>query len=246
MKTKAAIQYSRSPFASTPKGSETRLRIIEVAISLFGKEGYARTSTRAIASAAGVNAPALQYYFGGKDGLYLACATYIVSVARSRLDPMIDEVMASSQNETNIDRLILYYCRLQRAYSKLFLNDESASKWSAFMSRDRVGLDGRHAFLSIQREFGNRYADLCAFLIGRITDTPPDHPKTLVRLLTIRAQLEPFQTPAGRPLEAITNRGTRIRARQLAISLIEEQTAAILRACARPSRLPSRRRHPVG
>ena len=53
------------PAVGYVKGQETRLRIILAAIDLFGEEGYERASTRKIAIAAGVNLPALQYYFAG-------------------------------------------------------------------------------------------------------------------------------------------------------------------------------------
>lgn len=85
-----SAKSSTHRFASSRKGAETRLRIINVAIDLFGSKGYVRASTRAIAVAAGVNAPALQYYFGGKSGLYLACAEHVVAAARSTLDPVIN------------------------------------------------------------------------------------------------------------------------------------------------------------
>jgi AcrR family transcriptional regulator len=51
------------------RGEETRARIIAAAMRLFGEKGYEAASTRDIAAAAGVNAPALQYYFDKKEGV---------------------------------------------------------------------------------------------------------------------------------------------------------------------------------
>ncbi len=48
------------------------------AIRLFGEKGFDGASTRDIATAAGVNAPALQYYFDSKEGLFTACVEHIV------------------------------------------------------------------------------------------------------------------------------------------------------------------------
>src|SRR5215469_13323418 len=59
------------------RGEETRLRIIATAIPLFGRRGFDGVSTREIAAEAGVNPPALQYYFDSKEGLYRACCEYI-------------------------------------------------------------------------------------------------------------------------------------------------------------------------
>lgn len=54
------------------KGAETRLRILTAALQAFGSAGAAGATTRKIAHEAGVSLPALKYYFGGKEGLYLA------------------------------------------------------------------------------------------------------------------------------------------------------------------------------
>ena len=42
------------------------------ALRLFSEKGFAKTSTRAIAQAAGVNIASISYYFGDKAGLYRA------------------------------------------------------------------------------------------------------------------------------------------------------------------------------
>jgi AcrR family transcriptional regulator len=44
--------------------------ILEAARSLFAERGFAGTSTRAIATAAGVNLAMIHYYFGNKEQLY--------------------------------------------------------------------------------------------------------------------------------------------------------------------------------
>lgn len=51
-------------------GDRTRERIIEVALPLFAAHGYAGTSVRTVASAAGVNVATLAYHFSDKEGLY--------------------------------------------------------------------------------------------------------------------------------------------------------------------------------
>lgn len=220
--------------AGYAKGEETRLRIIETAIELFGEQGYERASTRNIAAAAGVNSPALQYYFKGKAGLYTACADHIMQTARLQLDPVIEEVLQATQSKQTVDQLIAHYCRLQATLFNFLLEANGSGKWSLFMARDRLGLDGRDAFRHIKRKFGSRYVDLCAALIGRITGRKADDPETLVRLTTINAQIFPFQRPEGTPLDAMS--GTRMAGdiKKLAADIIREQTTAILRACARP------------
>lgn len=51
-------------------GEAARARLLDEAVRLFAEQGFARTSTRAIAQASGVNISAISYYFGDKEGLY--------------------------------------------------------------------------------------------------------------------------------------------------------------------------------
>jgi AcrR family transcriptional regulator len=51
-------------------GDETRARILEVALPLFADHGFAGTSVRDVARAAGVNVATLAYHFRDKQGLY--------------------------------------------------------------------------------------------------------------------------------------------------------------------------------
>ena len=51
------------------RGEDARRRILEAALEMFATVGYEGTSTRHLAERAGVNLPAIQYYFGSKEGL---------------------------------------------------------------------------------------------------------------------------------------------------------------------------------
>jgi AcrR family transcriptional regulator len=64
--------------AASRKGDETRKRILAVALEEFGEHGFTGATTRAISQKAGLRLPAVQYYFGDKEGLYLACAEEVV------------------------------------------------------------------------------------------------------------------------------------------------------------------------
>jgi AcrR family transcriptional regulator len=52
---------------------DTRQRILQAAIQLFGEIGYALATTRLIAEAAGVNEVTLFRHFGSKKALMMAC-----------------------------------------------------------------------------------------------------------------------------------------------------------------------------
>ena len=56
-------------------GTEARQLLLHTALRLFAEKGFAKTSTREIALAAGANIAAISYYFGDKAGLYRAAFT---------------------------------------------------------------------------------------------------------------------------------------------------------------------------
>jgi TetR/AcrR family transcriptional regulator, regulator of cefoperazone and chloramphenicol sensitivity len=60
------------------RSEATRAALVRAALDLFGAKGYEATSTREIAAAAGANIAAIAYHFGGKEGLRLACADFVV------------------------------------------------------------------------------------------------------------------------------------------------------------------------
>lgn len=81
--------------ASHGKGEDTARRILLAAIEVFAEEGYEGASTRSLASHAGVNAPAIQYYFGSKEGLYRAAIGHIANLVEARLAPVSQQIAAA-------------------------------------------------------------------------------------------------------------------------------------------------------
>jgi TetR/AcrR family transcriptional regulator, regulator of cefoperazone and chloramphenicol sensitivity len=78
--------------ATASRGEDTARRILLASIEVFAEEGYEGASTRSLASHAGVNAPAIQYYFGSKEGLYRAVIAHIANLVEARLAPVALEI----------------------------------------------------------------------------------------------------------------------------------------------------------
>ncbi len=63
-------------------GAHARAHLLHAALRLFSEKGFAKTSIRDIAQAAGANVAAISYYFGDKAGLYKAVFTEPLGSAR--------------------------------------------------------------------------------------------------------------------------------------------------------------------
>ena len=71
---------------------ETKTRIVEAAAQLLREHGPAAVTTRAVALAAGVQAPAIYRIFGDKDGLLEAVAEKVMSVFIAEKYAILDKL----------------------------------------------------------------------------------------------------------------------------------------------------------
>lgn len=89
----------------------TRAALVRAALALFGRQGYDGTSTRELANAARANIGSIAYHFGGKEGLRIAAADYVVEtiggVARQAFGGEQGEAVASPDAAEEQIRLVL-------------------------------------------------------------------------------------------------------------------------------------------
>ena len=74
------------------RGAQARLALLRAAVDVFGECGVEAATTRGIAQRSGQNIAAIAYYFGGKEGLYLAVAEHIVELLAARVGTRLDEI----------------------------------------------------------------------------------------------------------------------------------------------------------
>jgi AcrR family transcriptional regulator len=95
------------------RGAQARLALVRAAVDVFGESGLEAATTRDIAQRAEQNIAAIAYYFGGKEGLYLAVAGHIVEVIMARIGPLMDEAEAFlQQSKRSSARCLAYITRL--------------------------------------------------------------------------------------------------------------------------------------
>jgi AcrR family transcriptional regulator len=89
----AASQSGPVPGAGGPRSEGTRRAILAAARATFAARGYERTTIRAVAEQAGVDASMVMRYFQSKEGLFTAVVTMDVRV------PDLRSVAASRRGE---------------------------------------------------------------------------------------------------------------------------------------------------
>jgi AcrR family transcriptional regulator len=71
---------------------DAKQRLIKAGLEIFGTFNLEGATTRQLAQRAGVNQAAIPYYFGGKEGLYLAVIEHLITHKASRVRPVLLQI----------------------------------------------------------------------------------------------------------------------------------------------------------
>src|SRR3569833_105088 len=134
-----AVRHRHSVEGGYARGEETRARIISAALKLFGQRGFDGSSTRDIATAAGVNAPALQYYFDNKVGVFVACVEDIVKRSWQYMSQVVERAEQAVARAADDAELIEAFCAIQVQLVEFMFTANEAEDWRLFMARIQSG-----------------------------------------------------------------------------------------------------------
>jgi len=169
----------------------TRARIRDVALDRFGRDGFAATGVRAIATEAGVSPGLVQHHFGSKEGLRQECDDYVARTIREIKQAQVADPMASMDGWTakvhELDWLRNYLSRALtdgsdlafRLFAELSTDAESyLAQWE------------KHGLIRASEDPVGRAAYLTATSLGMLVLRPllarhlgvPDGPEVLVHL----------------------------------------------------------------
>jgi TetR/AcrR family transcriptional regulator, regulator of cefoperazone and chloramphenicol sensitivity len=197
------------------KGDETRKRILNMALKAFGEAPFLAVTTRRISRAASVSLPTLQYYFGSKEGLYLACAEAIVERYRSHTTGAAKKA-AEALNDGCADETARDHLKaVIRALAGLLVGSKEAERWAQFVARE--SRDPGPAFEILYSRLWRPGVELTARLIARIRNNSEGDPAPRIRALLLISSLLAFQS--GRSVSLRTMNWSTIGREELAMIL---------------------------
>jgi AcrR family transcriptional regulator len=171
------------------RGDEKRVKIVEAAIRRFAKDGYEGASTRQIAKEAGVNPPALQYYFDGKAGLYAACHQHIADGMAAIMQAPYARAAKVRSNDP--EEAVDVFCALLEAVAKFVFEMVEIQDWRQFEARVRAGegnsLIDEAVKTSIEQEFLKHCFRLVAIATGVSSATETVKLKTFAAMSMLTA-----------------------------------------------------------
>lgn len=159
---------------------ETKRRLIEAGLELFGHYSFDGVTTRNITDRANVNLASIQYYFGGKEGLYLAVAQSIVQRVQSWMEDEISRIEGILRNE-NPDKHTGFrlLCELLDKILCHALGESQANKWMGILLREQ--LEPTAAFDIFYDGFLDPVQHCFRQLIGRLLELPEDDQEIKLR-----------------------------------------------------------------
>jgi TetR/AcrR family transcriptional regulator, regulator of cefoperazone and chloramphenicol sensitivity len=174
------------------KGKETRARILEVALKTFGNEGFKGATTRQIADDAGVNLPALKYYFGGKEGLYLACGHEIAARYGRLMLPVAATAHAALAAQMDAASARTHLKLVLGALAEFLLGTSETRLWRLFVQREMV--NPGPAFEILYAQLWQPGLELSAALISRVLGQQATTQEGRLRALLLISSLAAFDT----------------------------------------------------
>jgi len=160
---------------------------------MFAANGFEGASTRAIAEAAGVNLPAIQYYFGSKEGLYRAVLQQFAEQLQTAVAPLADRINeALAAGQPSRRALVDLLCAMLDVLVGLILDESGGNRESRQKFFARTEVEPSPAVEDFQAEMVGLFCTPCCAIVGRLIGRPPDDEQVLLRMLTIIGQAKMF------------------------------------------------------
>ncbi|MEP7456425.1 CerR family C-terminal domain-containing protein [Phyllobacterium sp. SB3] len=212
------------------RGEIAREKLIIVALDLFGRYGFEGTSTRMLRDAAGVNLQAIPYYFGSKEGLYIATAEYLggkinshVSDLRTKVRGRIEEVAMAGQTLSHGEARG-FLSEILKVMAALFISKES-EPWARFLIREQM--EPTEAFHVIYAAVMKPMFEVGSRLVGILLEEEATSEHVKLRIISLFGSLLIFRVAHAAAMRLLDWRAVGASEVKTIQDLVEELVAAI-------------------
>lgn len=183
------------------KGEASRQRILDAALEVFGEIGYRAATTRSIAEAAGLKLPALSYYFGGKEQLYLACAEEIVARYREHMAPVAPQAEKALTTAAGPEQAREALHLLIDALVDWLVGSDTPRRWSSFVAREMA--DPGPGYDILFKRLWLPGVSLMARLLSQLREVAADDDRSRLQAILLIASLTAFQSGRSVSMQAL-------------------------------------------
>ncbi|KPD02086.1 transcriptional regulator CecR [Moellerella wisconsensis] len=190
---------SRSSAATTPttvstaRGEHAKYQLLRAAADIYGELGLDGATTRKISQISGQNIASIAYYFGSKEGLYLAVAQLIADSIKSTFSQLLHEIdlylLQSNENKVPEQALkLIQQALMDYNYFQLEKNNLSFSRILA-----REQLNPTEAYTIIHEQALGPIHSRLNRLIAIYIEADPTDLSTLIHTHAILGEILSFR-----------------------------------------------------
>ena len=176
------------PLLLPDRDRDTRQKLIDAGLEIFGTYNLEGATTRQLAEHAGVNQAAIPYYFGGKEGLYFAVIEHLFSTNFAVIGPVVIALQAelASKKPTREEALALLKKLLNTMLERI-LARKASSTWARIIMREQM--QPTQAFSLIYEKGIRRVHEAVAMLLAIILEKKPTDRRVILRSHMVVGQI---------------------------------------------------------
>jgi TetR/AcrR family transcriptional regulator, regulator of cefoperazone and chloramphenicol sensitivity len=170
---------------------DAKQRLIHAGLAIFGTYNLEGATTRQLAEHAGVNQAAIPYYFGGKEGLYVAVIQYLFSTNFAVIGPVVAALEKQlAEKKPTKEEALIQLKRLLAAIIEMVLARKASSTWARIIMREQM--QPTPAFDQIYDRGIRRVHETVSALLAIILDKNPTDPRLILRAHMVVGQVFVF------------------------------------------------------
>jgi TetR/AcrR family transcriptional regulator, regulator of cefoperazone and chloramphenicol sensitivity len=167
---------------------DARQRLIDAGLEIFGTYNLEGATTRKLAEHAGVNQAAIPYYFGGKEGLYVAVIEHLFSTNFAIIGPVVTTLQQElAKKKPTRDEALALLKKLLNTMLERVLTRKASSTWARIVMREQM--QPTQAFSLIYEKGIRRVHETVAMLLAIILEKKPTDRKVVLRSHMVVGQI---------------------------------------------------------
>jgi TetR/AcrR family transcriptional regulator, regulator of cefoperazone and chloramphenicol sensitivity len=176
-----------NPLPNQPE-LDAKQRLIEAGLEIFGAYNLEGATTRQLAQRAGVNQAAIPYYFGGKEGLYLAVIRYMLQHKGAQVLPVADRIRRKITGRQLAPEEALALIRtLFSTIVSVLLQDQATTTWARIIVREQM--QPTKAFDILYEQLIRHVHEALSVLLAIVLKRKATDPVVILRAHTLVGQI---------------------------------------------------------
>jgi TetR/AcrR family transcriptional regulator, regulator of cefoperazone and chloramphenicol sensitivity len=176
-----------NPLPNQPE-LDAKQRLIEAGLEIFGAYNLEGATTRQLAQRAGVNQAAIPYYFGGKEGLYLAVIRYMLQHKGAQVLPVAERIRRKITGRQLAPEEALALIRtLFSTIVSVLLQDQATTTWARIIVREQM--QPTKAFDILYEQLIRHVHEALSVLLAIVLKRKATDPVVILRAHTLVGQI---------------------------------------------------------